>query len=82
PEIEREILNGLRNVSREISFYLSRKKSMEREKRRLDVYRKYLPLIIRFAEEAAGGRVKVRESSVKALLSLMDKYQVLHEEAS
>ncbi|MBO3798085.1 MAG: DNA topoisomerase VI subunit B [Thermoproteota archaeon] len=82
PEIEREILNGLRNVSREISFYLSRKKSMEREKRRLDVYRKYLPLIIRFAEEAAGGRVKVRESSVKTLLSLMDKYQVLHEEAS
>jgi len=41
-----------------------------------------LPMIIRFAEEAAGGKVKVRESSVKALLSLMDKYRVLHEETS
>ncbi|MEM2930612.1 MAG: DNA topoisomerase VI subunit B [Thermoproteota archaeon] len=82
PEIEREILNGLRNVSREVSFYLSRKKSMEREKRRLDVYRKYLPLIIRFAEEAAGGRARVKESNVRALLSKMDKYQMLHEDAS
>lgn len=79
PEIEREILNGLRNASREISFYLSRKRSIERERKRLDVYRKYLPMIVRFAEEAGG--VKVKDSDVKILLSKMDKYQVLHKES-
>jgi DNA topoisomerase-6 subunit B len=79
PEIEKEILNGLRNVSREVFSYLSRKKSIEREKKRLDVYRKYLPLIIRFAEEAAGGKVRIRESDVKTLLSRMNRYQMLRE---
>ncbi|MBO3769503.1 MAG: DNA topoisomerase VI subunit B [Thermoproteota archaeon] len=82
PEIEREILNGLRNVCREISSYLSRKRNIERERKRLDVYRKYLPMIIKFAEEAAGGKVKVREADVKSLLNRMSKYQVLQEEAS
>ncbi|MGQ9479119.1 MAG: DNA topoisomerase VI subunit B [Thermoproteota archaeon] len=79
PEIEREILNGLRNVSREISTYLSRKKSIEREKKRLDVYRKYLPLIVKFAEEAAGGKAKATERDLKILLSKMDKYQILRD---
>lgn len=77
PEIEREILNGLRNVSREIYLCLSRKRSIERERKRLDVYRKYLPLIIKFAEETVG--TKVRESDVKMLLSKMDKYQAYHK---
>lgn len=79
PEIEREILNGLRNVCREISSYLSRKRNIERERKRLDVYRKYLPMIVKFAEEAAGGKLKVREADVKSLLNKMSKYQLLQE---
>ncbi|MDW8034415.1 MAG: DNA topoisomerase VI subunit B [Nitrososphaerota archaeon] len=79
PEIEREILNGLRNTCREISSYLSRKKTIEKEKKRLDVYRKYLPMIIKFAEEAAGGKVKVKEADVKSLLNRMSRYQPFQE---
>ncbi len=54
PELERELKNGLREVLRRLSTYLSRKSSMEFVKKKMNVYEKYLPLIARFSAELIG----------------------------
>ena len=71
PEVEHEILNALREVGRQLSIFLSRKEHMEREKRRLDVFSKYLPKIASFSTKLAH---KPREPSVKPLLKSIMKY--------
>ena len=53
PEIEREIRNGIKEVLRKLSAYLSRKGSLEMARRKRNIYAKYLPLIARFATELA-----------------------------
>ncbi|MGQ9782227.1 MAG: DNA topoisomerase VI subunit B, partial [Nitrososphaeria archaeon] len=54
PEIERELKNALREALRKLSAYLSRRTSEEHEKRKINLYMKYLPLIAGFAKELAG----------------------------
>ncbi len=71
PEIEREILNGVREAARELSLFLSRRKSVEREKRRLDIFERFLPKIARFSSELAG---KDKVPEVKPLLKSVAKY--------
>jgi len=71
PEVEHEMLNALREVGRQLSIFLSRKEHMEREKRRLDVFSKYLPKIASFSTKLAH---KPREPSVKPLLKSIMKY--------
>ncbi|MCX8191372.1 MAG: DNA topoisomerase VI subunit B [Nitrososphaerales archaeon] len=56
PEIERELKNGVREVLRKLSSYLSRKESMEMVKRRMNIYERYLPLIARFSTELSGAK--------------------------
>jgi DNA topoisomerase-6 subunit B len=51
PELERELKNAIREVLRKLSLYLSRKVSIEMDKRRFNIYGKYLPLIARFSKE-------------------------------
>ena len=53
PEIEREILNGLRNVARGLYKYISRRRRMGIQKRRADLYERYLPIIVEYAAKAA-----------------------------
>ncbi|MEM4311608.1 MAG: DNA topoisomerase VI subunit B [Nitrososphaerales archaeon] len=53
PEIEREIRNGIRDVLRKLNQYLSRKRFMEKTKRKANIYAKYLPLIAKFSTELA-----------------------------
>ncbi|MEM2989181.1 MAG: DNA topoisomerase VI subunit B, partial [Candidatus Bathyarchaeia archaeon] len=57
PEVEREILNAVREVARRLSLYLSKKEYAEREKRKLDVFQKYLPKIAEFSAKLAGREV-------------------------
>jgi len=71
PEVEHEMLNALREVGRQLSIFLSRKEHMERDKRRLDVFSKYLPKIASFSTKLAH---KPREPSVKPLLKTVMKY--------
>jgi len=54
PEIEREILNAMRDVARRLSGFLSRRLSFEREKRRFDVFEKYLPKMAKYAATTIG----------------------------
>lgn len=53
PEIEREIRNGIREVLRKLSVYLSKKGSLEMAMRKRNIYAKYLPLVAKFATELA-----------------------------
>ncbi|MGQ9718695.1 MAG: DNA topoisomerase VI subunit B [Nitrososphaerales archaeon] len=54
PELERELKNATREVLRKLSLYLSRKVSMEMDKRRFNIYGKYLPLVAKFSMELSG----------------------------
>jgi len=54
PEVSREILNGIREVARQLARYLSRKERVKRQVRRLTIFSRYLPKIARFSAELAG----------------------------
>jgi len=54
PEIEREILNCVRSLGRKLAKYLSRIERRKRDKKRQDLFRRYLPKIARFSTELAG----------------------------
>jgi DNA topoisomerase-6 subunit B len=49
PEVSREILNGIRQVGRQLQRYLSRKQRVKRQVRRLGVFNRYLPKIAEFS---------------------------------
>jgi len=54
PEVSREILNGIREVARQLRRYLSRKERVKRQVRRLNVFSQYLPKIAKFSAELGG----------------------------
>ena len=54
PEVAREILNGIREVTRELQRYLSRREHVERQVKRLSVFSKYLPKIADFSARLKG----------------------------
>ena len=56
PDVEREILNAVREAARRLSIFLSKKQHFEREKKRLDIFGKYLPKIASFSARLAGRR--------------------------
>jgi DNA topoisomerase-6 subunit B len=53
PDVEREILNAVREVARRLSLFLSKKINLAHDKRRLDVFQKYLPKIAVFSAKLA-----------------------------
>jgi len=53
PEVNREILNGLREAGRQLKRFLSKQEYIEKEKKRLTVFSKYLPKIAQFSTELA-----------------------------
>ena len=72
PEVEKMILSGARNVARRLKSFLSRKISVEREKRRLDVFRRYLPKISKFSTELANKR---KEPDIEILIKSISRYE-------
>ena len=56
PEIERELKNAVREVVRKLSLYVSHKGSMEFQKKRMNIFGKYLPLIAKFSTDLSGKR--------------------------
>ncbi len=65
PELEREIKNASREVLRKLATYVSKKGSMEFQKKRMNIYGKYLPLIAKFSTELSGNK---KPPSYKKLL--------------
>jgi DNA topoisomerase VI subunit B len=65
PEVEREILNSIREVARKLNIFLSKKASIQREKEKFDIFSKYMPKIAQFSTKLAE---KNKEPTIEPLL--------------
>jgi DNA topoisomerase-6 subunit B len=71
PEVRKEIANGLREVARQIQHFLSRREHVDKERKRLGVFNKYLPKIAEFSTRLAG---KEKLPDIEKLLTSVQKY--------
>jgi DNA topoisomerase-6 subunit B len=72
PDVEREILNAVREVARRLSLFLSKKIHAAHDKHRLDVFQKYLPKIASFSAKLAK---KGKPPDVSPLLKSVLRYE-------
>ncbi len=72
PEVKREILNGIREAARQLQHFLTKREHVEKERKRLSTFSKYLPKIARFSTELSG---KQKPLDIKKLLSSVKKYE-------
>lgn len=79
PEIERELRLGLQLLSRKLAAYMSKRGQADMEKKRANLYAKYLPQIAEFCTELAG---KKKEPNYKKLLeeNAVESKQITDEE--
>ncbi|MDH7563655.1 MAG: DNA topoisomerase VI subunit B [Candidatus Bathyarchaeota archaeon] len=71
PEVRKEIANGLREVARQIQHFLSRREHVDRERKRLGVFSKYLPKIAQFSAQLAG---KEKPPDIEKLLKSVRQF--------
>jgi len=71
PEVRREIANGLREVARQLQRFLTRREHVDRERKRLGVFSKYLPKIAQFSAQLAG---KEELPDIEKLLRSVKKF--------
>ncbi len=72
PEVKREILNGLREVARQLQRFLSKREHVEKARRRLATISKYLPKIAEYSTELAG---KEEPPDIEKLLKSVEKFE-------
>ena len=65
PEIERELRLALQFLSRKLASYMSKRGQAEMEKKRANLYLKYIPLVAKFCTELSG---KKKEPDYKKIL--------------
>jgi DNA topoisomerase-6 subunit B len=71
PEVRREMANGLREVARQIQHFLTRREHVDRERKRLGVFSKYLPKIAQFSAQLAG---KEKVPDIEKLLRSVKRF--------
>lgn len=71
PEVRREIANGLREIARQIQHFMSKREHVDRERKRLGVFSKYLPKIAQFSTQLAG---RQNLPDIEKLLTSVKKY--------
>jgi DNA topoisomerase-6 subunit B len=71
PEVKREVANALREVGRQLQHFLTRREHVDKEKKRLSIFAKYLPKIAQFSSSLAG---KKRLPDIEKLLKSVQKY--------
>lgn len=71
PEIEREIKAAIKTVARHMRIFLSRKNRIEHERKRIDLFGRYLPQIAKFSTELAG---KKKIPDIQPLLRSIRRY--------
>jgi DNA topoisomerase-6 subunit B len=76
PEVEHEILNAIREASRNLRIYLSRREHLAQEKKRVDVFAKYLPKVAQFSTKLSGAK---KEPDIQPLLKGLVRYGVEEE---
>ncbi len=72
PEVKREVLNGIREAARELRRFLTKQEHVERERKRLNIFSRYLPKIAQFSTELAG---KKKPPDITKLLQRVKKYE-------
>jgi len=70
-EVRREVANELREVARQLGHFLTRQEHVDREKKRIGIFSKYLPRIAQFSAKLAG---KQRIPDIEKLLKSVQKY--------
>jgi DNA topoisomerase-6 subunit B len=73
PEVEKEITNAIRSAARTLRIWISRRKRIDRQKRRLNVFNLYLPKIAEFATKLAD---KTEGPNIETLLSKVEIDQI------
>jgi DNA topoisomerase-6 subunit B len=71
PEVRREVANALREASRQLQRFLSKREHVDKEKRRLSIFAKYLPRIAEFSTTLAG---KEKRPDIQKLIKSVQKY--------
>ena len=71
PEVKREVANALREVGRQLQHFLTRREHVDKERKRLGIFVKYLPKIAEFSTNLAG---KERLPDIEKLLKSVQKY--------
>jgi DNA topoisomerase-6 subunit B len=71
-EIRKEILKGMRDVARELQHFLTKQDYVEKERKRLSTFSKYLPKIARFSTELAE---KQKQPDIEKLLKSVKKFE-------
>jgi DNA topoisomerase-6 subunit B len=74
PEIEREILCAVREVARKLSVFLSKKQHIELQKKRLNIFIKYLPKIADFSTRLSEQK---REPDISKLIKKVSKFGIV-----
>jgi len=72
PEVKSEVLNGIREVARQLQHFLTRREYEEKETKRLITFSKYLPKIAQFSTELAE---KERPPDIEKLLRSVKKFE-------
>jgi DNA topoisomerase-6 subunit B len=72
PEVKSEVLNGIRDVARQLQRFLAKREHVERAKQRFATFSKYLPIIARFSTELAG---KEEFPDIEKLLRSVRKFE-------
>ncbi|RLF79013.1 DNA topoisomerase VI subunit B [Thermococci archaeon] len=49
PEIEREILNAVRELTRKLSRFIAKREKIKYQSKRFNVFKKYLPVMVKYA---------------------------------
>jgi DNA topoisomerase-6 subunit B len=71
PEVKREVANALREVGRQLQHFLSRREHVDKERKRLSIFAKYLPKIAQFSTTLAG---KEKLPDIEKLLKSVQKF--------
>jgi len=71
PEVRREIANGVREAARQLQRFLTRREHVDRERKRLGVFSKYLPKIAEFSTRLSG---KERLPDIEKLLRSVKRF--------
>ena len=70
-EVRREVANALREVGRQLQHFLSKREHVDKERKRLSIFAKYLPKIAEFSSILAG---KEKLPDVEKLIKSVQKY--------
>jgi DNA topoisomerase-6 subunit B len=71
PEVKREVANALREVGRQLQHFLTRREHVDKERKRLSIFAKYLPKIAQFSSDLAG---KEKLPDIEKLLKSVQKF--------